>query len=173
MLNNLEKVLIQHKQLETNTDLTLPGFNYMGPGTHIASNILEGRQPVSLLDQFSLVHDIELLKYSTFEADKNFSLNVHKYGDIKDQIMDTFLIGKAFTVKTLIPGLDSLIEEDKPNLYESCKTIVIEKGWVQREMFLEFKSGSLIADTLYGLSHPTALVKDTVLNIAKSIGNLF
>lgn len=59
-----------------------PGMNYMGPGTHIISNILNEKAPVSRIDAIALKHDIEYLtdgeKYAAdlsaiYESSKGFS----------------------------------------------------------------------------------------------------
>lgn len=45
------------------TQYHFPGYNYMGPGTHIKSNLLKGIQPVNQTDAAALIHDIEYLHY--------------------------------------------------------------------------------------------------------------
>lgn len=43
------------------SDYTLPGYNYVGPGTHLAENILNSKYPVNQLDEIALHHDLDML----------------------------------------------------------------------------------------------------------------
>jgi len=38
-----------------------PGTNYLGPGTHVISNILNNKQPTSYTDYVAMLHDIDYL----------------------------------------------------------------------------------------------------------------
>jgi hypothetical protein len=41
-----------------------PGMQYMGPGTHIINNILNGVLPATYNDMIALIHDINYLQYA-------------------------------------------------------------------------------------------------------------
>jgi hypothetical protein len=43
----------------TGNDFTLPGYNYLGPGTKIVHNLLNDVKPVDMLDEFAYQHDWE------------------------------------------------------------------------------------------------------------------
>ena len=163
---NSKMLILQDQMMEEvdKTDLTLFTHNYMGPGTRIATNILEGREPVSLLDKISLVHDIELLKYDSYQADKNFYTNVQRYGSISDKLAN-IAIDSLFTIKAIIPFVESkLIEEHKEEVYEAAKDIVIMRHWVESEMFLENKNIGVTDDIIYSLTHPITSIKEGVLS---------
>lgn len=57
---------------ENTFELHYPGMNYMGPGTHIVSKVMNRVKPTSFHDELALQHDIDYLKAagtSTYDAD--------------------------------------------------------------------------------------------------------
>ncbi len=52
---------LRASKMENSWELHMPGYNYMGPGTHVVSRILSSVHPTSRLDRLSLVHDIRQL----------------------------------------------------------------------------------------------------------------
>lgn len=46
------------------TEYHLPGTNFAGPGTHVATRIVNRVLPTSVNDVLTMVHDIEYYKYS-------------------------------------------------------------------------------------------------------------
>lgn len=61
-------------------DLTLPGHNYLGPGTKIINNLNKGIVPTDNADKLALQHDIDYLLandgYEIISADINYLKNV-------------------------------------------------------------------------------------------------
>lgn len=54
----------------------MPFHNYMGPGTHIVTNLQEGIQPTTTMDRAAMIHDIEYVKPNNqWRADNNMWLN--------------------------------------------------------------------------------------------------
>lgn len=47
-------------------DLTLPGFNYMGPGTKVLHKILANERPVSDTDMIAFQHDLDYIHDPSF-----------------------------------------------------------------------------------------------------------
>jgi hypothetical protein len=45
-----------------NTELHIPGTNYIGPGTKIATRVMTGVKPTSDVDHVALHHDIDYLR---------------------------------------------------------------------------------------------------------------
>lgn len=58
---------IKSKQ-DSSLDLTLPGMNYMGPGTKIIENLLDHKVPTSYNDYVAMQHDIAYLDKSDDDA---------------------------------------------------------------------------------------------------------
>lgn len=60
----------------------LPFHNYAGPGTHVAYNVLNGVEPVGVIDAAALIHDIEYTsdQISQSDADENMISNIERYG---------------------------------------------------------------------------------------------
>lgn len=73
---HLKDYSIKEKNLPN--DMTLPTFNYLGPGTHVVNNILNGVLPVSETDSYALQHDYDYLSATSlqdvYEADNSFGL---------------------------------------------------------------------------------------------------
>lgn len=74
VLNNA--IAKEHFNEHNNTDLTLPGYNYLGPGTKIIHNLLGEIKPKSVIDQIAFEHDWDYLGAETNkdmqEADRRF-----------------------------------------------------------------------------------------------------
>lgn len=71
--NHLEDYMERERK---QTDNTLLGFNYMGPGTHVVNNLINHVQPVNIADYNSMIHDFEYLTAQSLSdvisADLNF-----------------------------------------------------------------------------------------------------
>lgn len=52
---------------EVSSQYHVPGYNYLGPGTHILENILKGVEPVNAIDQAAYWHDINYLASTSDE----------------------------------------------------------------------------------------------------------
>jgi len=83
-------------------DLTLPGFNYLGPGTKVIHNLIHNLKPTSDIDNIALNHDVNYLLSNNIEDIK-----------LADKIMvdDIGLLNSgpynlAFKMKSAL-GLDS------------------------------------------------------------------
>jgi len=64
----LEQWLKNHP--ETSTEYHFPGQSYTGPGTHIATRLLNGLLPANKTDFVTLLHDIEYsVKTNPMQAD--------------------------------------------------------------------------------------------------------
>jgi hypothetical protein len=59
-LKNLIKSGIEDEK--HNTQFHMPGFNYMGPGTNIITNILKDVRPINETDHVALHHDLDFLR---------------------------------------------------------------------------------------------------------------
>lgn len=46
-------------QFETSTPIHFPGCKYLGPGTHVVTNVLKKIMPTSAVDAIALMHDID------------------------------------------------------------------------------------------------------------------
>lgn len=76
----------------------MPFHKYLGPGTHISSNIHNDIVPINRLDAAALIHDVEYLAANITEdaADKNAYVNAGFVGQIP------FRLG--FNIKDLFGG---------------------------------------------------------------------
>ena len=54
-----KSVYDEMKSEKNNRDLTLPGYNYVGPGTKTASNIVKKIRASNKLDEIALHHDLD------------------------------------------------------------------------------------------------------------------
>lgn len=74
-----QAVAFAHESEHNNMDLTLPGYNYLGPGTKIVHNLLNDVQPVNKLDATAYEHDWDYLMaendYDIKLADERFRTN--------------------------------------------------------------------------------------------------
>lgn len=50
-----------HPWIEDSTQYHLPFHNYLGPGTHVVSNMLSGVEPVNVMDRIAMFHDYDYL----------------------------------------------------------------------------------------------------------------
>jgi hypothetical protein len=85
--NNLRQTSVDHTahllklaDLEkNNTDHTLPGHNYLGPGTAIVSNLINQLKPRDVADKNALIHDTAYLlaqnMQDVIQSDKDFNNN--------------------------------------------------------------------------------------------------
>jgi len=56
----------------------MPGYQFMGPGTHVVDRIQRSVKPINTLDKASLIHDIEYMNpnISQKQADSNMFKNI-------------------------------------------------------------------------------------------------
>jgi len=103
-------------QEHTITDMTarFAGYNYLGPGTHVIANLINGVRPTSYLDAIALVHDISYFVY-TREAADNFMVSCIKDAAIRIPIAAMFSIARKVSQPT----------EPKPRVYTFCKRLGI------------------------------------------------
>ena len=78
----------------------VPGFNYMGPGTKIATRVMNKVRPTNAFDAASLIHDVEYLKENQFEADNNMYLNINRQSLLNIPVSN--YIRTSFLVKDII-----------------------------------------------------------------------
>ena len=105
---------------EQNTEYHMPGFNYMGPGTKIATRVMNKVRPTNALDAASLIHDVEYLKHKQFSADNNMYKNIVSHSITNIPIAN--YIRTSFLAKDLI-GYE--LQTD-PKLYELLKEKITE-----------------------------------------------
>lgn len=87
------------KELST-TEYHIPTMNYMGPGTHVISNVFTNKQPVNTFDKASMIHDVEYVKPGNqWSADNNMWLNLVKEAPYLLPVHN--LVRAAFLVKDL------------------------------------------------------------------------
>lgn len=144
-------------------DLTLPGYNYLGPGTPTIENILSGKLPVDEFDLAAMVHDIEYLSGETYHADYNMYLNTSGL-----KALATNLI---FNFKDQLIFLNSYIAKPDLAAYVAAKKYVIENKIAPESMFLSGKPKDLQEPgLLYKLMHPVGTISSAITesNILKS-----
>lgn len=82
-LESIKTKLERLKNIEANSnsyDLTLPGHNYLGPGTRVVTNLINDLLPTDEADFQALVHDFNYAKSNNhwadvFKADYDFQAN--------------------------------------------------------------------------------------------------
>lgn len=71
--NKLRRIINQEKLQD---DHTLPGFNYLGPGTKVITNLIAGVTPTSVNDRVAMEHDFDYVLSEDVSdiqyADRNF-----------------------------------------------------------------------------------------------------
>jgi len=111
-MRNIESDLLEQEELNEETngriDMTLPGHNYMGPGTKFLSNIHNKTLPVDEADYLSMMHDYAYTKAKNqedlIEADMKFQENA------KD--LESNIAAKILRIKA---GLTALNPHDTAN----------------------------------------------------------
>lgn len=103
-----------------NGDFTVPGYNFLGPGTDIKERIASGLKPVDLLDKIAYEHD---LLYSLArtpeqirEADQNMINAIDKYlkGDVLANMVKEIITQKMdYEKKSLFEFSNKILEENK------------------------------------------------------------
>jgi hypothetical protein len=51
---------------ENTTQFHMPGYNYMGPGTHISNNIYSHVRPTNKNDYLSMLHDVDYITHGGY-----------------------------------------------------------------------------------------------------------
>lgn len=157
ILNPDTNSLLLSNKIDTDpkTDLTLPGYNYLGPGTPVISNILQGKQPVNDYDASALVHDIEYLKGDTYYADYNMWLN-NSQSPFKAIFTD-----RVLNLKNIIPGLNKLLAKPDAEAYHAAKEHAITTNLINRNMFLDEKPTEIREPSFfYKVMHPLSTIFD-------------
>jgi len=72
---------LQMESASSEWDLTAPGYNYMGPGTKVVSNILRKKRARDDLDEIALHHDLDMLQ-------------AHNIQDMKVSDADAIMLSK-------------------------------------------------------------------------------
>jgi len=144
---------------EYGVDMTVPGYNYLGPGTPVYSNVTNDLAPVSEIDRVSMVHDIEYLAVKQYYADWNYLLNLQQHGTLIDNLLWRSVTGTAFQLKEIIPGLSSYLAADNYATYIALRDMVIAKKWVAPNYFYEYKDRASSEPSIqYKLQHPYATI---------------
>lgn len=100
--------------LKTGIDLTLPGHNWLGPGTDVVNNILEEKPPNDSADYLAMKHDFDYLLAKNDEQIVEADLKFLKHA--KD--LESSLAGYALLSKNLV-GLNDVFKGDmKLNQYQ-------------------------------------------------------
>lgn len=118
------------------TEYHVPFHNYMGPGTHVLTNLVDKIQPTTVFDKASMIHDVEYVKPGNqWRADNNMWLNSVKEAPYLLPIHN--MIRAAFLVKDLAGYKPTTSEE----LYKLSKS-KLQEGYDQGHM--------TFADSEYG-----------------------
>lgn len=124
--DQLQKWLNQHP--ETTAEIHFPGQNYTGPGTHIATRLLNGVLPKNKTDFVTMLHDIEYSgktnpTQSDFRAIKNSGWDISgiatKVGLIARNVLDTVVPGSVFKFNSDVKGRELMMQFvlSDPNFY--------------------------------------------------------
>lgn len=118
-------ILMKAVGLEESVDFTLPGYNYLGPGTKIVSNMLKDIEPVDYLDEIAYEHDWEYFRANTVKdietADNKFTDKTKLLNDPMAKISNWVInlkpkgINSKF-INELSPEERSLIEKYRQQL---------------------------------------------------------
>lgn len=82
------------------TEYHVPLHNFMGPGTHVITKLVEQEQPTTVFDKASMIHDVEYVKPGNqWRADNNMWLNLVKEAPYLMPIHN--MIRAAFLIKDL------------------------------------------------------------------------
>lgn len=129
-MNRLAQAL--HKESDA-IDLTVPGFNYLGPGTKTAANILANLKPTNRLDEIALHHDLAYLTAVTPQdvenADTRAAKNFAKYSD--DSSLTSIFIS-ALNNKSRDPSGDLKFSKIKYDLEQIHSDLL----WQTKDGFL-------------------------------------
>lgn len=103
---------------EQTTELHIPFYSYMGPGTHIYERIKNKVEPVNKLDLISMEHDVNYLLMDEQSADTLMYKRMDALAD-EDYLFDPYgnirrAIKVAFSIKSLFKD-DDRKEPDKYN----------------------------------------------------------
>ncbi len=86
-------------------DFTLPGHNYMGPGTRVITNLIEDLKPTDYMDQVSLDHDLDYVFAETssdiIRADIDY---VNQSQGIEGVLAAAAIIAKDTRSQALLPA---------------------------------------------------------------------
>lgn len=122
----------EYMNAETSKQMHLPFHNYAGPGTHVANNIVNKVMPTTLIDQASLIHDIEYVKPSNqWKADNNMYKNLLRAGGIK-----YLPIANHTRLAFLAKDVSQLKSDDKTSVetYNYLKKLAISNNMVNKNM---------------------------------------
>lgn len=101
---------------ENNTQFHMPGYNYMGPGTKIITNIYRKIPYINYNDHVALHHDIDYVR-----ANGNFIKTLK--ADIKAiRSSDQSLSGLALKTGLTIRSILSILTMNKINFSRTAKT---------------------------------------------------
>jgi hypothetical protein len=101
----------------------MPGYNYLGPGTHVLTNIDMDKRPINIIDNFALEHDIDYLDPNVSNRDADNKM-VHKLLESHHPVLAT-ATKLAFAIKDLF-GYNPI---KNVNASEYARQQVEKKGW--------------------------------------------
>lgn len=81
------------------TEFHLPGYNYLGPGTHVVSNIKQHVMPTTRADAVAMIHDIEYL-IATNNESKLKRADKHAIDQAKGFTPDVLLLKTGLTLRS-------------------------------------------------------------------------
>lgn len=100
------------------SDYTIPGHNYMGPGTKIISNLNNEIDPVDEADFLSLKHDVDYAlaekEFDIINADLEFLANARDW--------ESYAGGSALIAKDLLGFTDYFV--GNPNYSDRDKELI-------------------------------------------------
>lgn len=118
------------------TEYHMPLHNYMGPGTHVLTNLVNNTLPTTIFDKASMIHDVEYVKPGNqWRADNNMWLNLVKEAPYLMPIHN--MIRAAFLVK----DLGGYKPETSEALYSLSKSKVQEGYGLNHMTFADSEYG--------------------------------
>lgn len=116
------------KQIEkekNNKQFHVPGYNYLGPGTKIGTNIIKGKKPINHLDELARRHDLDYLDgtKSRKEADEIMLRDLKL--PIKPIIKASLSLGRKFNI-----GNKNINNQDETDAYLALTKIT--KGEIKK-----------------------------------------
>jgi hypothetical protein len=115
---------------ERSFEYHLPFHNYAGPGTHIVERVIRGDIPVDVIDEASLIHDIDYLNpnITQYQADNNMFYNLTNNGI---SLPIAMLVRLGFFLKDITGLVHIDTDYDK---YHYLRAIASDKGLLNPSM---------------------------------------
>ncbi len=119
---------------ENSIQLHVPGHNYLGPGTHVISNILNQVKPVDITDAIALQHDVNYVGSTTLQdiinADEQMISTINSHyldGDVKTT--EDLIAVKALQLKNFLKsnyGINSGMTSQQYELLRDLSNTLLE-----------------------------------------------